>query len=449
VPVGEQAGEQRALALFRILGAPLAARRAFVEANFTDASLQRRGVDGMAAYLGEIHAMFGDATPKDVRGLGDRVEFDLVNAAGDPVTFTVAISAPPESKLRGFRIATDDAASDAPVAQVAEAALPKAIADAVAAEVAEGFSGAVLVAKAGRPVFAKAYGDADRAAHRPNTLDTPFGLASNNKMMTAVLVMQLVEQGKLRLDDTVGKYLPDWPQADVRDKVTIEHLLTHTSGLGEYWNDAFRARADSLDTAAEFAALFHDDKPAAEPGKTFKYSNNGYVLLGLIAEKVTGKDYYDLVRERIYEPAGMTHTAHYLRTDPRSGVAIGYDDAGKPATGAMSLRGSPAGGGYSSANDQLRFAMALEGGKLVGKDTLARITTGHVPMGPDMAYGYGFGVVDGKEKHYGHEGGAPGTSASFTVYPASGYVIVVLSNRSRGAGDLARGIGRLVAARTP
>ena len=270
-------------------------------------------------------------------------------------------------------------------------------------------------------------------------------------MFTALLVAQLQEQGKLAFDDMVGKILPDWPQADVRDKVSIENLLTHTSGLGVYWGPAHDAKAATLDTAAEYGELFHDDTPAAEPGKRFRYSNNGYVLLGLIAERISGKDYYDLVRERIYRPAGMRHSDHYPSTDSASGFAVGYDADGKPVTSNMALRGSPAGGGYASANDLLRFATALEDGTLVSKATLARMTTGHAEMGPDMAYGYGFGVgsgvTQGKQKHYGHTGGSPGASASFEVFPESGHVVIVLSNQGGRSLEVAQALAGWVLAR--
>jgi acyl-CoA synthetase (AMP-forming)/AMP-acid ligase II len=192
-----------------------------------------------------------------VRGLGDRVEFDLVNAAGDPVTFTVAISAPPESKLRGFRIATDDGAPDAPVASVPEAALPKAIADAVAAEVAEGFSGAVLVAKGGKPVFAQAYGYADRATHRPNTLDTPFGLASNNKMMTAVLAVLKAGGGYVPLDPAYPEDRLAYMLADSAPAV----LLTQAS-LAELFAGVETPCIRIVADAAEWA-----DQPETDPAR--------------------------------------------------------------------------------------------------------------------------------------------------------------------------------------
>ena len=438
-------GERRAEAFLKILSAPTEEQRKFVQENFTQAAIDRRGLEGVVSFLSQVREDLGTAPPRSTRGFGDRVEYGISKPDGEELRFTVMLSPPPESKINGFMLGPDEAAE--PIPSVAEADLPKAIESLMARQKAKGFTGAVIVARKGVPLFAQACGEADRGTHRANTLDTPFNLASDNKMFTALLVAQLQEQGKLAFSDKVGKYLPDWPQADVRDKVTIENLLTHTSGLGEFWGPAHAAKAPTLDTVAEYGELIRDDKPAAEPGKDFKYSNNGYVLLGLIAERISGKDYYDLARERIYRPAGMTHSDHYLTTDSASGFALGYDSEGQDTTANLALRGSPAGGGYASANDLLRFATALEDGKLVSKATLAKMTTGYAAMGPDMAYGYGFGVTRGKEKHYGHDGGSPGANASFEVFPESGYVVIVLSNKGQGSRDVAQQLIGMVLAR--
>jgi D-alanyl-D-alanine carboxypeptidase len=440
-------GEQRAQAFLAVIAAPEAERRAFVQQNFSREAIDRRGLDGMVAFLGKVHEDLGPLRPHSVRGLGDRVEFGIRNREGETLRFTVALSPPPESKITGFNVGPDATAAPAPA--VAESALPESIATLFDGYKAKGFSGAVIVARRGEPLFAAAHGDADRAGHRALTLDTPINLASDNKMFTAVLIAQLVEEGKLGLDDKVGKHLPDWPQAAVRERVSVRDLLTHTSGLGDYWGPAHAARIGALDTVAEYAELLHADAPAAEPGQAFKYSNNGYVLLGLIAERVTGRDYYDLVRERVYARAGMRHSDHYRRDDEASGRAVGYGRDGQPNTARIALRGSPAGGGYASANDLLRFATALEGGKLVRPPMLREMTSGRAAMGPDMAYGLGFGVTRGKELHYGHDGGSPGASASFEVFPESGYVVIVLSNQGQGSRDLAEQLIGLVLARKP
>ena len=349
-----------------------------------------------------------------------------------------------------------------------ESALPAAIRAFVDERAAKGFSGAVIVAKDGVPVFAAASGEADRATHRGNTLDTPINLGSMNKMFTAVAIGRLVEQGKLGWDDKVGKHLPDWPQRQVRDEVTIAQLLSHTSGLKAYWGEEHDRRAAELDTVKEYGELCDDQAPAFTPGERFEYSNCGFVVLGLIAERAAKKDYYALVRELVYRPAGMVNSDHYDRPDEASKRAIGYLLSGEDNMKFLAKRGAPAGGGYASANDLLRFATALNAGRIVSKATLATLTTPRMRMGPPgpppppdakpgerrgpppgAMYGYGFGVISGEgESFFGHNGGAPGVSADLAMFP-SGWTVIVLSNVDRGAGSIAQRLQRMVGTREP
>ena len=376
--------------------------------------------------------------------LPDHIEARFAGHGGT-LLLTVRLGAT-DSKIDGFMIGPDAPAPAAPVAPVAAAELPRAIA-AVMDQRAKDFSGAVIVAKDGAPIFAHAYGEADRDSHRANTLDTPFNLASCNKMFTALVIGKLVEQGKLDWHDKVGKFLPDWPQAEVRDNVTIEHLLTHTSGLGEYWGAQYDAQRMTLDSVTRYAALIAGDKPAAEPGAKFRYSNNGFVLLGLIAEKVSGRDYYALVRDIVYKPAGMQHSDHYEPRDASSGRAIGYEQGGGSNTEQLAVRGSPAGGGYASPNDLLKFALALQQGKIVKRETLERMTSRHSQMGPDAGYGYGFGVFQDRERHFGHNGGAPGISSSIEIFPESGYVVIAQGNIDHAPDQVAQQIGKMILGR--
>lgn len=448
-PGAVEAGSPRARfdGLLEVLSKDEAARRAFVEANFTARMIEKRGVDELVKLLGVLHEDFGDNRPLRVRATHEEFEALFKFASRDEfVSFKVKF-APPDAMIDGF--ATGPAAGPEPVVPATEAELPKAIERMVDEHAAKGFSGAVLVTRGGQPIVAKAIGMADREQRRANTLDTPINLGSANKMFTALVIASLVEQGKLGWKDTVGKHLPDWPQQAVREKVTIEHLLTHTSGMGAYWGKAHDEQRAELDTLAEYGDLFATDAPAGEPGKDFRYSNNGFVLLGLIAEKVTGRSYFDLVDDWVYGPAGMTHSGHHARDDGATGRAVGYLQDGKPNTPTLAARGSAAGGGYASARDLQRFAAALTGGKIVKPETLALMTSPHAQMGgPQAGYGYGFGVFTQGEKHYGHNGGAPGINASFEIFPDSGYVVIVLSNVDRGANELAQKIGQTVMSRT-
>ena len=441
----KSAAEARFEALLQVLSAAPEARRAFVRDNFTQAAIERRGIDGLADFLTRMREDIGSNPPQSVKVLPDRIEARFAGHGGT-LLLTVRLGPAPDAKLDGFMIGPDEPAAAAPPAPVAAAELPQAIA-AVMQQHAKDFSGAVIVAKDGAPIFAQAYGEADRYSHRANTLDTPFNLASCNKMFTALVIGKLVEQGKLDWHDKVGKFLPDWPQAEVRDNVTIEHLLTHTSGLGEYWGAQYDAQRMRLDSVTRYAALITGDKPAAEPGKQFRYSNNGFVLLGLIAEKVSGRDYYALVRDIVYKPAGMQHSDHYDPHEASSGRAVGYEQGGRSNTEHLAVRGSPAGGGYASANDLLKFALALQQGKIVKRETLQQMTSRHSQMGQDAGYGYGFGVFQDRERHFGHNGGAPGISSSIEIFPESGYVVIAQGNIDHVPDQVAQKIGRMILSR--
>ncbi|HEX3550231.1 MAG TPA: serine hydrolase domain-containing protein, partial [Candidatus Elarobacter sp.] len=214
-----------------------------------------------------------------------------------------------------------------------------------AASAAGTFSGAVLVAKNGRPLFAKAYGLADRDRKVPNKLETRFRIGSMNKMFTAVATLQLLQAGKIRLTDSVGTFLPDYPNKDVASKVTVRQLLTHTGGTGDIFGPEYTAHRLELRTIADYVALYGARAPLFEPGSKFAYSNYGFVLLGAIVEKASGQNYYDYVREHVYAPAGMTATGSEPESVAVPNRAVGYtDDDGRvtPNTDTLPYRCSPA-----------------------------------------------------------------------------------------------------------
>ena len=327
----------------------------------------------------------------------------------------------------------------APVVKpITEAEIPAALAtylDDLAKQ--DKFSGVVLVAKNGKPVFEKAYGLANKSKNIPINKETKFNLGSMNKMFTAVAIAQLAEAGKLSFTDTVGKHLPDYPNKDVASKVTIHHLLTHTSGLGSYWNAKFDAKKASIKSVADYLSLFADEPLSLEPGKRFQYSNSGFIVLGAIIEKVSGQNYYDYVREHIYKPAGMKNTDAYEMTEDTPNLAMGYttEEENGPSRGprrenvsSRPNKGGPAGGGYSTVEDLLRFQIALSNHKLLSQKYTDLITTGKVDMGR-AKYGYGFGefIVNGK-RAFGHNGGAPGIASDLSIYPELGYTSVVMTN---------------------
>jgi CubicO group peptidase (beta-lactamase class C family) len=302
------------------------------------------------------------------------------------------------------------------------------------------FSGTVLLAKAGKPLYRAAFGEANKDFGVRNTIDTKFNLGSMNKMFTAVSVMQLAEAGKLTLDDTLGKFLRAGAmRPDVLSKVRIKHLLTHTSGLGSYftpdWDGQSRARYRSVD---DWMGLVKDEPLQFEPGARWSYSNTGMLVLGKVIEVASGQDYFDYVRERIAKPAGMINTDAYELDRVNRNLAVGYDAQQTPRGVEYRnnifmhvIRGGPAGGGYSTVEDLTRFADALKGGKLVSNESFRLLTTPK-PELSSPEYGFGFGIQEGG-RIVGHSGGFPGINSQLDIYVGEDYTVAVMSNYGTGA----------------
>jgi D-alanyl-D-alanine carboxypeptidase len=297
---------------------------------------------------------------------------------------------------------------------------------------ADAFSGAVLIAKNGKTVFAQAYGLADREHKIPNTLTTRFRIGSMNKMFTAVATLQLVAARKLDLKETVGKYLTDYPNKEIASKVTVQELLMHTGSTGDIFGPEFAAHRLELRTLEDYVKLYGNRGPKFEPGTQWEYSNYGFILLGVIIEKVSGQSYYDYVREHIYAPAGMTSTGSEPEDKAVADRSIGYtkmdSTAWKPNTDTLPYRGTSAGGGYSTVEDLARFADALQKHKLLDALYTDMLTTGK-PGTPDNTYAFGFEdqLVNGL-RCFGHGGGAPGMNGDLRICPTPGYVVAVLAN---------------------
>lgn len=298
---------------------------------------------------------------------------------------------------------------------------------------AGGFSGAVLVAKDGKPVFQQAYGLADRAHNVPNTVDTRFRIGSMNKMFTATAIMQLVQAGKIDLDKPFGTYVTDYPNKDVSSGVTIRELLTHTGGTGDIFGPDFEKNRLKLRTLQDYVNLYGTRPLRFTPGSKFEYSNYGFILLGVVIERVSGQSYYDYVRDHVFMPAGMTSTGSEPEDDTVANRSVGYTSGRsgglQPNTDTLPYRGTSAGGGYSTVGDLMRFANALLSHKLLDTQYTDMMTTGKVAMGPNITYGFGFGdrTING-DRCFGHNGGAPGMNGDLEICPASGYVVAVLSN---------------------
>jgi CubicO group peptidase (beta-lactamase class C family) len=312
------------------------------------------------------------------------------------------------------------------------------------------FSGTLLIAKGSDVLLTEVGGEASKAFHVPNNIDTKFNLGSMNKMFTATAVARLVEAGKLSFDDPISRYIDEtWLPKDVTDKITVRHLITHTSGLGSYFNKVYmRSSRDLFRKLDDYKPLIKDDKPAFTPGERFQYSNTGMFLLGVVIEKVTGEDYFEHIRKAIYGPAGMTSSDCYEMDYPVENLAIGYSpDFSSPYKWQNNLykhvlKGGPAGGGFSTVKDLHKFALALLAGKLVSKPMLETLWTDF----KGANYGYGFAVAQGPGgKVVGHSGGFPGINSQLDIYVDSGTIVVVMSNYDNGASPLADRIGRTLA----
>src|SRR5215208_3064809 len=294
------------------------------------------------------------------------------------------------------------------------------------------FSGAVLVAKNGKSAFAQAYGLADREKKIPNTLKTRFRLGSMNKMFTAVATLQLVQNGKLELKAPFGNYLTDYPNKDVASKVTIEQLLSHTGGTGDIFGPEFDKHRLELKSLRDYVSLYGERALQFEPGSRWQYSNYGFLLLGVLVEKVSGQSYYDYVRDHIYNPAGMTGTASEPEDQTVADRSTGYTRFGgqglSPNSNTLPYRGTSAGGGYSTVEDLLRFATALQTHKLLNAQYTEVLTTGKTETGRGKyAFGFQDDMINGT-RCFGHGGGAPGMNGELKICPGPGYVIAILAN---------------------
>ncbi|MFV8347547.1 serine hydrolase [Flavobacterium sp. ZB4P13] len=297
-------------------------------------------------------------------------------------------------------------------------------------------SGVILIAKNGKPIYKEAFGFANLPDSIPNKTNTKFNLASMNKMFTAMAVMQLVEAGKISLQDKVGKYLTDYANKAVADSVTIHQLLTHTSGMASFWEEHDKLAKEKFKTVTDYLPLFVNQKLSFTPGSDFLYSNSGYMVLGLLIEKITGRNYFDFVKENIYKPAKMMNTDAYELDEAISNLATGYTmSLEKPGQWKNNIflnptKGTPAGGGYSTADDLLKFANALQNNILLSKESATLYTSGKVKhKGREGMYGYGFqeNTING-HRVIGHAGGHDGIASELMIFPDLGYTVVILTN---------------------
>ena len=295
------------------------------------------------------------------------------------------------------------------------------------------FNGSVLVVENGKVIFKKGYGLANMEWNIPNTPDTKFRLGSLTKQFTAMLIMQLVEHGKLKLESKITDYLTDYSKA-AGDKITIHHLLTHTSGIPNYtYLPAYKTLNRNRYKPADFLKQFSDLPLEFEPGSAFAYSNSGYFLLGAIIEKVTGKTYEKVLQENIFTPLQMNNTGYdmFFKILPKR--ATGYDIWNLQYENAPYLDMSipyAAGSLYSTVEDLALWDQALYSEKLLSASSKAIMFT---PYKSDYAYGWGvyktqIAQLKDSVEAMGHQGGVNGFNTSLIRIPKNKHLVVLLNN---------------------
>jgi len=319
------------------------------------------------------------------------------------------------------------------------------------------FSGVVLVTNP-EELYFRAGGFADRDFSVPNQRGTRFHIASMGKMFTAVAIAQLIEQGKLSLETKIGAVLPDYPNRMAAEKVTVRHLLAHTSGLGSLIDrPAFQPHRVFTNVSDELS-VFAAEPLLFEPGTKGQYSNEGFIVLGAMIEKIAGSSFYDYVHKNVFEPAGMRDTVFYSLDQIAPHRAVGYrylesDPLGVGTRGPnwtsrfLKHRGNSMGGAFSTVDDMTRFLRAFRDGKLVSRSTAEALLV--VPDVGLPTYAHGFDVrKEGGRTLVGHTGGGPHSGingAAFIVWE-TGYACAVLGNYdSPFAQTLAADIARMLA----
>ena len=307
-------------------------------------------------------------------------------------------------------------------------------------------SGALLVSRVGEPIVELARGYADRANRRPNMLDTRFAIASAAKGFTALTVASLIELGEIGGDTTLRSLIPHaLPMVD--PAVTIEHLLGHTSGVGDYLDEDELGDVDDyvmglpvhqLAAPADYLPLLDGHPQKTPPGERFAYNNGGYVMLSIAVEIAAGRSFYDLVQERVLDPAAMSDTAFERSDRLPAGAALGYLEDGRTNVLHLPVRGAGDGGAYSTVRDFEALWEALFAGRILPMPVVERLVKPRSET-PNGRYRYGLGFwLRGDRDTVFLEGMDAGVSCRAAYDRASGLIYAVISNTSSGAWPLVK-----------
>jgi CubicO group peptidase (beta-lactamase class C family) len=417
-------GEDRVLGFVQAFNSGSAEQfEAFAQANYAPTALQRKTAAERSAMFEQLRSAHGKLEVASVRVNGGTLEVGMRDEHGQALRFRFLIESAPPHRIAGMGIDLGGGDDEGP--QLPPLNLPKADFSApldTYIRKLPDFSGTVLVAKNGEVQFEKAYGMASRRYEIPNKLSTRFNVGSITKDFTKVAIGQLAQAGKLKLDVPILTYLPDYPNKEVAQKITIQQLIEHRAGLGDIFTQRYWERNPAqFRTLKSYIDFFASDALQFEPGKGQRYSNYGYVVLGAIVEAVSGENYYDYVRKHVFEPAAMTGSGFFRPQDIVRDLATGHTMRGpnSPVPEAVentNLRAPiPAGGSQSTARDLLAFDRALRGGKLLN-DEWTRWWFRGDPQGPFVG-----------------AGGSPGVNA---VLAGDGvWTVVVLTNIDPPTGE--------------
>ena len=291
-----------------------------------------------------------------------------------------------------------------------------------------GFSGSLLILEDGEIILEKYCGLASDRFGRLITQETPLSMASGSKMFTAIMIAMAIEEEQLTWDQTIDVFIPKVRHKPWSSKITVRHLLSHTSGLAEYWDEIFDQHSKSVKSLEDIIPFFIDKPLEFKPGEKGSYTNTNFIVLGLILEKIYQNDYRNLVNKMILHPLGMNHTFY-----GNPGQDVDYYLPGAPGhwealPNVDDMNSSPAGGLFSTPRDLSKFANALMHHQLVSEKTLEMMTAKQTELG-SSDYGYGFEVQLSSPVRYGHGGRGPGHHFAFKIYPDHKKVFILMTNR--------------------
>lgn len=331
----------------------------------------------------------------------------------------------------------------------------------VIADVGEdtGFSGSVYMKQGNNIVHESAYGFANRSDELANTVNTRFGIASGSKLFTAIGVCQLVEKGKLTFDTRLKDCLDiEFPNFD--ENVTIHHLLTHSSGIPDYfdedemddfedlWKEQPTYLLNNLD---QFLPMFQNQPMMFKPGAKFHYNNAGFIVLGLVIEQLTGRRYTDYIESEIFDQCGMKGSGYFSLDRLPKNTAYGYiddKDNGTWRTNIFSIpiKGGADGGAFITAPDMMRLWEGLFNHTLLNEKNTNLLLEPHIAVQTEVHYGYGIWINkrNGTIFKYHVMGYDPGVSFHASVYPNHDIKLIVPSNNESGSFDVTKAIEELV-----